>query len=235
MNENFVLHADSIGKSFKNKRVLSSASMRVSGGGIVGLLGRMGEGKSTLLKICAGIDSPDGGWVKYRGKIRSSAFRSLRPAEGIYYLPESGGLAESLTLTQHFELFRRRFHLGIADECIERFDVGALMNSSPAAMSTGERRRAEVALLSYSQPSCLLADEIFRGLDPLTAETIGCGLQLLASTGCAIIVTGHEVRSLRPYLTSVVWLTSGTTYEMGNPDNAWENERFRREYLGFLI
>ena len=149
--------------------------------------------------------------------------------------PRGGVSTESLTLEEHFKLFRRRFNLAIADECIGRFDAGALMSKSPASMSTGERRRAEVALLTYRRPSCLLADEIFRGLDPLTAETIGGGLQHLAADGCAIVVTGHEVRSLRPYLTSVVWLTSGTTYEMGSTENAWKNERFRREYLGPLV
>lgn len=235
MNEPFVLHADSIVKSFKDRRVLSSASLRVARGAIVGLLGRMGEGKSTLVRICAGMESPDGGWVKFQGTIRRPFFSSLLAPHGLYHLPELGGLADSLTLRQHFDLFRHRFRLGSADACIDRFNAGALMNASPASLSTGERRRAEVALLSYRQPSCLLADEIFRGLDPLTAETIGGGLQQLAQAGCAIIVTGHEVRSLRPYLTSVVWLTSGTTYEMGSPTVAWEDERFRREYLGLLI
>lgn len=234
MSETFVLHADSIVKSFKKRRILSSASLRVASGAIVGLLGRMGEGKSTLIRICAGAESHDGGWVRFNGAMRGHVISRLLAPRGLYHLPELGGLADSLTLRQHFELFRRRFHLGSEKSFVDNFNAGELMDASPASMSTGERRRAEVALLSYRQPLCLLADEIFRGLDPLTAETIGGGLQQLARTGCAIIVTGHEVRSLRPYLTSVVWLTSGTTYEMGSPAVAWKDERFRREYLGPL-
>lgn len=192
----------------------------------------MGEGKSTLLRICAGQARSDSGWVKYKGAICDPPrLSSLAPA-GVYYLPEAGSLARSLTLRAHFDLFRERFGLGSSDEFIEDFELGELLDLSPGRFSTGERRRAELGLIAYRRPECLLADELFRDLDPITAEGVGRVLTHLAKNGCAILVTGHEVRTLAPILTSIVWLTSGTTYSLGKPEIAWKNEYFRKEYLG---
>ena len=227
-----ILQADSIGKTFRDRRVLSSASVAATCGEIVGLLGRMGEGKSTLLRICAGQARSDSGWVKYKGALCDPPRLSSLASSGVYFLPESGSLAHSLPLRGHFDLFRDRFGLGPTDEIVDDFELGGLLDSSPARFSTGERRRAELALVAYRKPECLLADELFRDLDPLTAEGVGRVLKHLARNGCAILVTGHEVRTLAPILTSIVWLTSGTTYSLGTPEIAWKNEFFRKEYLG---
>jgi len=192
----------------------------------------MGEGKSTLLRICAGQVRSDSGWVKYKGALCDPPRLSSMATNGVYYLPEPGSLAYSLTLQAHFDLFRERFRLGSAEEIVDDFDLADLLNASPNAMSTGERRRAELALVYYRRPECLLADELFRDLDPITAEGVGRVLRALAGDGCAILLTGHEVRAMVPCLTSIVWLTSGTTYSLGSPDAAWKNEFFRKEYLG---
>lgn len=227
-----ILQADSIGKTFRDRRVLSSACVSAAPGEVVGLLGRTGEGKSTLVRICAGQSRSDSGWVKYKGQICDPPRLSTMASSGVYYLPESGSLARSLTLQGHFDLFRDRFRLGSADELVDDFDLQGLLGASPDSLSTGERRRAEMALVFYRQPECLLADELFRDLDPITAERVGRVLRILAQNGCAVIVTGHEVRAMAPCLTSIVWLTSGTTYALGRPELAWKNEYFRREYLG---
>ncbi len=227
-----ILQADSIGKVFNDRRILSSACIEAAPGDVVGLLGRTGEGKSTLLRICAGQARSDSGWVKYKGEICDPPRLSSLASGGVYYLPEAGSLARSLTLRAHFNLLRERFRLGVADEIVDDFDLKDLLNASTHAMSTGERRRAELALVCYRRPECLLADELFRDLDPITVERVGGVLRSLARNGCAIVVTGHEVRAMAPCLTSIVWLTSGTTYALGKPELAWKNEYFRKEYLG---
>ncbi|HEX2723593.1 MAG TPA: ATP-binding cassette domain-containing protein [Gemmatimonadaceae bacterium] len=232
MADNPILEADSIGKSFGDRRILSSASLSAAPGQVVGILGRMGEGKSTLLKICSGVTSTDTGWVKYKERIRNPAKLASLAPEGVYYLPEAGSLSGALTLREHFELFRTRFKLDSFDDLIEDFELGTFLGSSPSLMSTGERRRTELALVCYRRPECLLADEPFRDLDPIVGERVGRVLKALAEGGCAIVLTGHEIRTLTPFLTSVVWLTSGTTYSLGNPSDAWKNDYFRKEYLG---
>ena len=227
-----MLHADCIARRLGGRQILSAATLTAEGGTVTGLLGRMGEGKSTLLKICAGLDAPDGGWIELDGVQYIEPRLHELARRGLYYLADLGNLASALTVRQHFDAVKRRFSGAAFSDAIAYMQLEQLLDSRPGAMSGGERRRSEIGLALARAPKCLIADELFRGLDPLVCEIVGRGLQQLAANGCAVLVSGHEVRALAPYLDSVVWLTSGTTHLLGAPAQALENERFRREYLG---
>jgi ABC-type branched-subunit amino acid transport system ATPase component len=99
-------------------------------------------------------------------------------------------------------------------------------------LSGGERRRAEVAAAWLRGPVCLLADEPYRGVAPLDAEILSAAFRSMAATGCAVVLTGHEVPTILDTVDRVVWCTSGTTYELGTPAAARMHEPFYREYLG---
>lgn len=227
-----MLHADCIAKRLGDRQVLTAATLKASRGSVTGLLGRMGEGKSTLMNICAGLETPDGGWIELDGIQYIRPRLHVLADRGMFYLADSGNLASSLTLKEHFEALKRRYPETRVDDGIESMKLGQLLDSRPGSMSGGERRRSEIGLALARAPKCLIADEPFRGLDPLVCEIVGSGLRRLAANGCAVVVSGHEVRALAPYLDSIVWLTSGTTELLGEPGEAWQNERFRREYLG---
>ncbi len=229
-----LLHADCVAKRFGNRQVLTAATLNAGAGMITALLGRMGEGKSTLFKICAGLDSPDGGWVRFDGIQYHRARLPELSKRGLFHLADSRNLASSLTLGQHFEATERRYSRARADEAIESMQLAQLLDSRPGAMSGGERRRAEIGLALARAPKCLIADEPFRGLDPLICKMVGSALRWLAKTGCAVVVSGHEVHALAPYLDSVIWLSSGTTHHLGTAADAWRSDQFRREYLGPL-
>jgi ABC-type multidrug transport system ATPase subunit len=229
-----ILCADSVGKSYGRRRVLSSASLRVPEGKIVGLLGRMGEGKSTLLKTCAGMAQPDSGWIRFAGVQYFRARLSTLAARGMYYLADDNNLASSLTLRAHIRVVERRYGMANSDQIIAQLKLEPLLDSLPAALSGGEQRRAELAVAMLRRPLCLLADEPFRGIDPLTAELVGSALRQLSAAGCGIVLTGHEVRTLLPYVDTIAWMTAGTTYDLGTPESAWRNEQFQRAYLGPL-
>ena len=109
---------------------------------------------------------------------------------------------------------------------------GDLLSSRTETLSGGESRRVEIALALVRRPLCLLADEPFRGIDPKVCALLGEGFRSVASQGCAVVITGHEVKMLRPYLDTVTWVTSGTTYPFESSDAAWADESFAREYLG---
>jgi lipopolysaccharide export system ATP-binding protein len=227
-----ILRADSISQSFNGQRVLGSARLAVSPGEVVGLLGRMGMGKSTLLKICAGVMSPDSGWVEFDGRQYQQPRLSTLAARGLFYLGESGNLISSLTVKQHFELIEKRFGKGDQDFVLEFLGLENFLNAKARTLSGGESRRVEIALALLRRPLCLLSDEPFRSVDPLMCELLGKTFRHLATKGCAVVVTGHEVNALKPYLDSVVWVTSGTTYSLGAAEAAWKHEAFRKEYLG---
>jgi ABC-2 type transport system ATP-binding protein len=89
-----------------------------------------------------------------------------------------------------------------------------------------------MALALVRNPICLLVDEVFQGIDPIAVELMGGSLHTLAHRGCAIVVSGHEMRAILPYTDAVTWVTAGTTYDLGNVAEALRNDNFRREYLG---
>jgi ABC-type lipopolysaccharide export system ATPase subunit len=114
----------------------------------------------------------------------------------------------------------------------DRLTISSLLDARPAELSSGERRRAEVAFAMLRRPACLLADEPLRNISPIDAEALLRVLAEMAREGCAVMITGHEVPAILAAVDHVTWCTAGTTYEMGPPFMARNDERFMRDYLG---
>lgn len=226
------LVADSISKSFSGRRVLTSARLRADRGKVAGLLGRMGSGKSTLLKICAGLIQPESGWIELNGRKYLRIRRSTLAARGLFYIGETDNLAWTLTVDEHFNEIDRRYGFVARDEIFELLDLKPLLKRKAHAISGGEVKRVEIGLAFARRPSCVLLDEPFRSADPLLCERLGHCFRLLASHGCAVVVSGHEVNQLLPFLDSITWITSGTTHSLGPVESALANSEFRRDYLG---
>lgn len=228
-----LLVAESIGKTFGTRRVLNSASLWVRSGVITVVVGRNGEGKSTLLKIAAGVLRPDFGTVWYREEHFGRARLANLASKGVFFLPEHPLLCTSFTVRDHLMMIQRRFGGGgAADTAVESLEIGALLDRVPQSLSLGERRRADIALAVARRPNCLLADEPFLRITPKDAEAVADVFRALATAGCAIALTGHEVPMLFDVADEVSWMTAGTTHPLGSPDNAREHHQFGREYLG---
>ena len=174
----------------------------------------------------------DSGWVEFAGRQHHRPHLSALAARGLFYLAESQNLASALTVSQHFDLIEKRFGAGDRDSVIKLLNLETFLNARADTLSGGETRRVEMALALIRRPLCLLADEPFKSVAPVMCDLLGNAFRHLAANGCAVIVTGHEVNALKPYLDSVVWVTSGTTYSLGSTESAWKHEGFRKEYLG---
>ncbi len=227
-----LLVAESIGKTFGTRRVLTSASLWVRSGVITAVVGRNGEGKSTLLKIAAGVLRPDFGTVRYREEYFGRARLADLAQKGMFFLPEHPLLCTSFTVRDHLMMIQRRFGGSAAEAVVESLGIGELLDRSSQSLSLGERRRADIALAVARRPDCLLADEPFLRVTPKEAEAVAGVLRALAAAGCAVALTGHEVPMLFDVADEVSWMTAGTTHPLGDPDNAREHHRFSREYLG---
>ncbi len=227
-----LLRVESVAKSYAGRRVLSSASLRVVPGELRVLFGRNGIGKSTLLKIAAGRVNPDGGSVHFGTHAYLSARLPNLAAQGLFYLPDADLLSTAFTVRQQLTLFQRQFGGGDVAAAADSVGVGAQLDQRPDRLSGGERRRAELAAVLVRRPTCLLADEPYRGLAPQDAELLTRVLRTLASDGVAVLVTGHEVPTLLAAADHITWCTSGTTYELGAPTVAVQHDAFRRDYLG---
>ena len=227
-----ILVADCVGKSFRGRRILTSASLRAVPGQLRTLLGRNGAGKSTLLKIAAGWIQPDTGIVRWAGRTSAAVSLPQLAAVGLFYLPDHDLLSPAFSVREQLEMIRRQFDGLSPDEAAARVDVASHLDERPTALSGGELRRAELAAVLVRRPLCLLADEPYRGIAPRDAEALTGVLRGLAESGVAVVVTGHEVPTLLDAADHVTWCVSGTTYELGSPACAMRDDRFRREYLG---
>jgi ABC-type multidrug transport system ATPase subunit len=231
---NTLLAAESIGKSFGTRNVLTTASLWARPGTVTALLGRNGCGKTTLVKIAIGLMKADYGVVIYDGT------RMIRPRlhelarGGLIYLPERNLLSPAFTVGQHLRAVTRLVPESDVDRAVELLRVGELLARKPRKLSGGERRRCEVAVALARNPRCLLADEPYLGLMPTDTELLSAVFRELAADGCAVLLTGHEVRVLLGVADEVLWQTAGTTHHIGTPEQASQHHQFRHEYLGSI-
>jgi lipopolysaccharide export system ATP-binding protein len=229
-----LLVADCVGKSYGARRVLSAGSLRAQPGQVRALLGRNGVGKSTLLKIAAGIIRADTGTVHFEGGFIERPSLPQLARAGVFFLPDHDVLSHSMTLGEQLHMFARRFGARSADEAARIAHVEAFMDVRPSSLSGGELRRAELALALARRPRCLLADEPFRGIAPVDHDLLSDIFRGMAAEGCAVVVTGHEVATLLALAHHVTWCVSATTYELGSPEAAMKHEAFQREYARFV-
>ena len=227
-----ILVADSIAKRFGHRKVLSSATLRARPGEVTLLIGRSGIGKSTLLKCIMGFIPADHGTITFDGTVLLRPHWHLLARSGLFFLSDRDALSTAFTVREHIAMFARRFASADTDTVIALTGIEALLQRKAFELSSGERRRTELATALIRNPICLLADEPYRSVAPRDREVITQALRALAMRGCAVVVTGHEVNDLMEVADQVTWCTDGTTYELGPPAAAVAHWRFGREYLG---
>lgn len=195
-------------------------------------MGRNGSGKSTLLRIATGVMTADSGTVRLDGTPLLLPHTAALAMRGVFFLADRDLLSPRYTVRRQLGFFRARFggppvELGAAAMGIEE-----LIDRKPHQLSSGEKRRAELAAAIVRRPRCLLADEPFRGVSPIDAESLIRTFRSLADGGCAVVVTGHEASTFLEQVDHVTWCDSGTTLELGSPAEAIRHDRFSRGYLG---
>lgn len=227
-----VLVADSIGKAFRGRAVLQSASLWLHAGTVTALMGRNGAGKSTLIKIAAGLMAPDYGIIRFHDRLYTRTRIHVLARQGLFYLPERSLLSRSFTLREHARAFAPRASRAEIEAVTDFLGITHVLDQYAEEISGGERRRADLALALLRRPACLIADELFLGITPKDAELIGAAIRRLTEQdGCAVLVTGHEIRTVLDVADDVAWLTAGTTHALGAPQAALAHDQFRREYL----
>jgi lipopolysaccharide export system ATP-binding protein len=232
------LWARSLSKGYKGRSVVSSVSLKVKQGEIVGLLGPNGAGKTTTFYMVLGIVRPDSGRILIDNEDLTDQPMYLRARRGIGYLPQEASVFRSLTARENIELVLEergndRMKTGrIASGLIEEFGLGDVEDLPGYALSGGERRRVEIARSLAMEPSFILLDEPFSGIDPIAVYDIQQIILGLRSKGYGILLTDHSVRETLAITDRTYLIHRGQILVEGTPSDVAESEAARKFYLG---
>lgn len=233
-----ILKADNLCKSFKGRNVVNSVSFSVKAGEVVGLLGPNGAGKTTSFYIVVGLMFPRLGHVFLGEKDITKMPMHIRARMGISYLPQNISIFRKMSVRDNLlaimELanFTSEEKKSKLEELLEKFQIKHIENTVGVALSGGERRRVEIARSLITNPSFLLLDEPFAGVDPVTVQEIQTIVGQLRSEGLGILITDHNVRETLGSCDRAYVLSEGKIVEAGVPDVILSSQLVRDIYLG---
>ena len=232
------LRVEKVGKSFKGRPVVRGVSFNVHRGEAVGLLGPNGAGKTTVFYMITGLIRPDYGSIALDGLTVTELPMYRRARMGIGYLPQEASIFRGLTVEQNIratlevvESDRDRREAAL-DDLLAEFSITHLRRTPSIALSGGERRRVEIARALATQPSFMLLDEPFAGIDPIAIGDIRDLVAHLKDRGIGVLITDHNVRETLELIDSAVIIHDGQVLMEGEPSEIVGNEDVRRLYLG---
>jgi len=232
------LWARSLSKGYKGRSVVSSVSLKVKQGEIVGLLGPNGAGKTTTFYMVLGIVKPDSGRILIDNEDLTGLPMYQRARRGIGYLPQEASVFRNLSARENIELVleergKDRQKIGkICGSLIDEFGLGDVADLPGYALSGGERRRVEIARSLAMEPSFILLDEPFSGIDPIAVYDIQQIILGLRTKGYGILLTDHSVRETLAITDRTYLIHRGQILVEGTPSEVAESDTARKFYLG---
>ena len=234
-----LLAARDLAKSYRKRRVVDQVSFHVEPGEIVGLLGPNGAGKTTSFLMVLGLVRPDEGSVLFRDADVTRMPIYKRARLGIAYLPQEPSVFRKMTVEGNVLAILETLRLSRADrarrleELLAELDLTPRRKSRADTLSGGERRRLEITRALVLEPSLLLLDEPFAGVDPIAVQDIQAILRRLrAERGISILLTDHNVRETLSVTDRSYIIAEGKILRHGLPSDLVKDEVVRRTYLG---
>lgn len=239
MSSGNLLEATDLAKSYKQRDVVKSVSLRVAGGEIVGLLGPNGAGKTTCFYMIVGLVGNDSGTIRLNDKPIGHLPMHQRAKLGIGYLPQEASVFRNLTVQQNIlAILQLRTDLDAPARrqqlasLLAEFQIEHLRDSEGISLSGGERRRVEIARAVANQPDFILLDEPFAGVDPISVVDIQSIVRQLAERGIGVLITDHNVRETLGICDRAYVMGEGGVLAEGEPNQILENKMVRKIYLG---
>ncbi len=232
------LEVRSIAKSYDRRAVLHDVSLDVHRGEVVGLLGPNGAGKTTCFYSVMGLVKPDSGLIFLDGQDITDLPMYRRAILGLGYLPQETSIFRGLTVEQNIlavlevsetDGHRRRERL---EQLLGEFGLTGLRESPAMALSGGERRRCEIARALAAEPSIMLLDEPFAGIDPISIADIRELVRELRKRGIGVLITDHNVRETLDIVDRACIIYDGQVLFAGTPEALVADQEVRRLYLG---
>jgi len=232
------LEVQQLKKNYGGRKVVEDVSFLVQSGQVIGLLGPNGAGKTTSFYMVIGIVAADGGRVLINGIEIQNEPMFKRCRQGVGYLPQEASIFRKLSVEDNIRVALDAH--GIAgqkandklEELIHEFNVAHIRDSFGYALSGGERRRVEIARSLAGNPSFVLLDEPFAGVDPIAVADIQNIIRQLKAKDIGILITDHNVRETLGICDFAYILKDGRIQVQGTADEIAHNELAKRFYLG---
>ena len=233
-----IIRTDNLVKTYGERNVVNGVSVEVEQGTIVGLLGPNGAGKTTTFYMIVGIEKPDAGVVTLDGQDISNLAMFERARAGIGYLPQEASIFSKMTVEENIMAILETTNLNATEReakmnaLIEEFRIGHIRKSKGSALSGGERRRVEIARALATDPSFILLDEPFAGIDPIAVADIQGMIAHLACRGIGVLITDHNVRETLSIVDKAYILAEGRILLHGDSNTIANDPIARKYYLG---
>lgn len=233
-----ILKAESLVKTFSKRKVVDNVSVEIKMGEIVGLLGPNGAGKSTTFYMIVGRILPDSGTVSLGDADISLLPMFERDRTGLGYLPQEASVFRNLTVAQNLDLVLEESGFCRADRdakvasLLNDYGLKHIENILGVSLSGGERRRVEIARCLALEPSFILLDEPFSGIDPIAVADLQSIIKNLKERGYGVLLTDHNVRETLSITDRAYLIHEGRVFMEGLPEDIAENELAKKFYLG---
>jgi lipopolysaccharide export system ATP-binding protein len=225
-------------KKYSGRAVVNQVSITIGRRSIVGLLGRNGAGKTTTFRMIMGMITPDGGQVLFQGRDVTSLPMYKRARLGIGYLSQEPSIFQRLSVRDNLLAILETMSISSveryqkANMLIKRFGLTEVAESQGRFLSGGERRKLEIARAMVTEPSLILLDEPFSGVDPITVEDLQEEIRRLVAAGMSILVTDHNVERTLEVADYAYIIDHGQVIGAGPPAEIVRNQTVRKLYLG---
>ena len=233
-----LLEVDNLTKSYGNKTVVKGVSLSVKRGEVVGLLGPNGAGKTTTFYMVVGIISPEEGQILFDNRDITYTPIHVRAKFGIGYLSQEPSVFRKLTVEENIMAIletlplQRLERLKRLDQLLEELNISHLRKNRAYTLSGGETRRLEITRALVTNPSFLLLDEPFSGIDPIVVGEAKEIISDLRDKGMGILITDHNVRETLSITDRAFLISEGKILISGTADDLINHKEAREIYLG---
>ena len=227
-----------ITKKYNQRKVVNDVSFEINKGEIIGLLGPNGAGKTTSFYILVGLVNSNNGKVLLDGEDISKNPMYIRARKGISYLAQEPSIFRKMSVEDNILCVleylnnNKKENEKILNQLINEFGLSKIRKNRGDLLSGGERRRVEIARSIAVNPSFILLDEPFAGVDPIAIQDLQQMIYKLKSKGIGVLITDHNVRETLSITDRSYLLYDGKILKTGTSNDLANDEEVKKLYLG---
>ena len=238
MEETYLVRTEKLVKSYRGKKVVDEVDVNVRPGEIVGLLGPNGAGKTTTFYMVTGLIRPTNGKVFFKDRNVSNVPMYQRARMGLGYLSQEPSIFRKLTVQENVMAILQTLPISRKERCerldflLKELNISHLAKQRAYTLSGGERRRLEITRALVTNPSLILLDEPFSGVDPLAVYEVQEIIKDLREKGLGVLITDHNVRETLAVVDRAYLMCEGKVLREGASSFLVNDEVSRELYLG---